>query len=54
MPQGIEGMIPYRGRVADVLHQFVGGLRFALGYTGSRDVAQFQVRNQIASVPGAR
>ncbi|NLF94330.1 MAG: IMP dehydrogenase, partial [Oligosphaeraceae bacterium] len=42
VPQGIEGMIPYRGLVADVLKQYIGGLRFSLGYCGARNIAQLQ------------
>ena len=53
VPQGIEGLIPYRGRVADVLHQYVGGLRFALGYCGSRDVATLQAEARLVHVSAA-
>ncbi|MBN2448792.1 MAG: IMP dehydrogenase [Lentisphaeria bacterium] len=42
VPQGIEAMIPYRGYLADVLHQYVGGLRFALGYCGARTIPELQ------------
>lgn len=42
VPQGIEGLVPYRGRVADVLHQYIGGLRFALGYCGARTLSELQ------------
>jgi len=38
VPEGIEGMVPYKGPVADVLFQIVGGLRSAMGYTGSPDI----------------
>ena len=34
VPEGIEGQIPYKGEVAGVIHQLVGGLRAAMGYTG--------------------
>ena len=37
VPEGIEGRVPFRGRLADVAHQLVGGLRAAMGYTGARD-----------------
>jgi len=53
VPQGIEGMVPYRGRVADVLHQFVGGLRFALGYAGARNVAELQSKVRFVRVSPA-
>jgi len=38
VPEGIEGMVPYKGPVGDVLYQIIGGLRAAMGYTGSPDV----------------
>ena len=37
VPEGIEGQVPYKGPVASVLHQLVGGLRAAMGYVGARD-----------------
>ncbi len=37
VPEGIEGRVPFRGGLSDVAHQLVGGLRAAMGYTGSRD-----------------
>ena len=42
VPEGVEGRVPYRGPVANIIHQLVGGLRAALGYTGSRSVAELQ------------
>ena len=53
VPQGIEGLIPYRGRVADVLHQYAGGLRFALGYSGARTLAELQKKAVIIRVTAA-
>lgn len=41
VPQGIEGLVPFRGPVADVIHQFVGGLKYACGYIGARNIAEF-------------
>ncbi|MBX7491337.1 IMP dehydrogenase [Helicobacter turcicus] len=38
VPEGIEGRVPYRGRIADVIHQMLGGLRSSMGYLGSRDI----------------
>ena len=38
VPEGIEGMVPYKGPVADVLYQIVGGLRSAMGYVGAPDI----------------
>jgi IMP dehydrogenase len=42
VPEGIEAQVPYRGPVANVLHQLIGGLRAAMGYTGNRDIAGMQ------------
>lgn len=53
VPQGIEGMIPYRGLVADVVHQFAGGLRFSLGYCGCRTISEMQKRARFVRVTPA-
>jgi IMP dehydrogenase len=42
VPEGIEGRIPFRGPLSQVVHQLVGGLRSGMGYTGSRTVADLQ------------
>ncbi len=42
IPEGIEGRVPYRGPLADVTHQLVGGLRAAMGYTGSHTISRLQ------------
>jgi IMP dehydrogenase len=42
VPEGIEGRVPYRGPVADVLYQMVGGIRSGMGYCGSADFAELQ------------
>ena len=42
VPEGIEGQVPYKGAVATVLHQMVGGLRAAMGYTGNATVAEMR------------
>ena len=39
VPEGVEGRVPYKGAVADILHQLVGGLRSAMGYVGAPDLA---------------
>jgi IMP dehydrogenase len=40
VPEGIEGRVPYKGPVSDVIFQLVGGLRSGMGYVGARDIAQ--------------
>ncbi len=42
VPEGIEGMVPYKGPVGDVIFQMVGGLRSAMGYTGSPTIADLK------------
>lgn len=42
VPEGVEGMVPYRGVLADVVYQMVGGLRAAMGYCGTPDVVSFR------------
>jgi IMP dehydrogenase len=42
VPEGVEGRVPYKGTVANVLHQLVGGLRAAMGYTGNATIAEMQ------------
>jgi IMP dehydrogenase len=44
VPEGIEGQVPYRGPVAQIVHQLVGGLRAAMGYTGNATLAAMQRR----------
>ncbi len=38
VPEGIEGRVPYRGKIADIVHQMLGGLRSSMGYLGSKDI----------------
>jgi IMP dehydrogenase len=42
VPEGVEGMVPYRGVLSDVVYQMVGGLRAAMGYCGTADVNTFR------------
>jgi len=44
VPEGIEGRVPYKGSVANIIHQLVGGLRAAMGYTGNPTIADMQRR----------
>ena len=47
MPEGIEGQVPYKGPVASVLHQLIGGLRASMGYTGARTLAEFHDARRV-------
>ena len=42
VPEGVEGRVPHKGPVGNIVHQLVGGLRAAMGYTGSRTIADMQ------------
>ena len=42
VPEGIEGQVPYKGPAENVIHQLVGGLKSAMGYTGNKDINQMQ------------
>ena len=53
VPEGVEGQVPYKGPVANVVHQIVGGLRAAMGYTGAKDVPAFQRQAKFVRITGA-
>ena len=53
VPEGVEGQVAYKGPVANVVHQIIGGLRAAMGLTGSKDVADFHKRAQFVRITGA-
>ncbi len=53
VPEGIEGQVPYKGSVSVVLHQMVGGLRAAMGYTGNRTVAEMRANCAFVRITGA-
>src|SRR5205823_7426009 len=50
VPEGIEGRVPFKGAVADTIHQFVGGIRSGMGYLGARTVAELQERAQFIRI----
>ena len=53
VPEGIEGQVPYKGSAAAVIHQLVGGLRAAMGYTGNATVAEMRGGCQFVRITGA-
>ena len=53
VPEGVEGRVPYKGSVGNVVHQLVGGLRAAMGYTGHHDIAEMQTGCGFRRVTGA-
>ncbi len=53
VPEGIEGRVPYKGPVSSVIHQLVGGMRAAMGYTGSATLKEFQTRAEFIKITAA-
>jgi len=53
VPEGIEGQVPYKGPVATVIHQMVGGLRAAMGYTGNATVEEMRAGANFVRITGA-
>jgi len=53
VPEGIEGRVPYRGTVAGMIHQLVGGLRAGMGYVGCRTIAQLHGEARLIRVTPA-
>ncbi|HYM32241.1 MAG TPA: IMP dehydrogenase [Candidatus Cybelea sp.] len=53
VPEGIEGRVPYKGPASVVIHQLVGGLRAAMGYTGTGSIAQMQREAQFVKITNA-
>jgi len=53
VPEGVEGQVPYKGPVATVVHQIIGGLRAAMGYTGCGTIADFHKKAEFVRITGA-
>lgn len=53
VPEGIEGQIPYKGHVSDVLFQLIGGLRASMGYCGTPDIKTMNEETQFIEITGA-
>jgi IMP dehydrogenase len=53
VPEGIEGQVPYKGPVGQVLHQLVGGLRASMGYVGAATLAELQSKVQFVRITNA-
>jgi len=53
VPEGVEGRVPYKGPAANVIHQLVGGLKAAMGYTGNRTLPEMQTRCRFLRITGA-
>src|SRR5579864_8267902 len=53
VPEGVEGRVPHKGPVANVVHQLVGGLKAAMGYTGNKTIADMQRNCKFVRITGA-
>ncbi len=53
VPEGIEGMVPYRGKMSGVIHQLVGGLRASMGYLGAKNLKDFRENAEFVEITTA-
>ena len=53
LPEGIEGQVPYKGPASNVLHQMIGGLRAAMGYTGNLTINDMRTKCDFVKISGA-
>ena len=53
VPEGVEGRVPYKGPVSAVIHQLIGGLKAAMGYTGSADIKSLQGGTRFLRITNA-
>lgn len=53
VPEGIEGQVPYRGPLASVVHQLIGGLRSSMGYAGAADIAGLKEKGRFVRITAA-
>jgi IMP dehydrogenase len=53
VPEGIEGMVPYKGSVASIIQMVVGGLKSGMGYAGCRTIEELQQRARFIKISAA-
>ena len=53
VPEGIEGRVPYKGPMSSIIHQMLGGVRAAMGYTGCADMSEFRTKPEFLRVTAA-
>ncbi|HEY5654354.1 MAG TPA: IMP dehydrogenase [Woeseiaceae bacterium] len=53
VPEGIEGRVPYKGGMVAIVHQLIGGVRAAMGYTGSRNIDEMRSKPKFVRITGA-
>jgi len=53
VPEGIEGRVPYRGQISDIVHQLIGGLRAGMGYLGCATLGELRVKTKMVRITSA-
>ncbi|MDO9549330.1 MAG: IMP dehydrogenase [Candidatus Marinimicrobia bacterium] len=53
VPEGIEGIVPYKGPLQDTVHQLMGGLRASMGYCGAKDIGEMQAKAEFIKITSA-
>jgi IMP dehydrogenase len=53
VPEGIEGRVPYKGHLHDVVYQMIGGLRSAMGYCGARNIEEMKLKTKFILMTNA-
>ena len=53
VPEGIEGMVPFKGAVQETIHQLIGGVRSSMGYCGAKSIMDFYKKAQFIRITGA-
>ena len=53
VPEGIEGRVPYRGKLSDSVFQFIGGLRASMGYCGAENIEEMRTKTQFIRMTAA-
>jgi len=53
VPEGIEGQVPFKGAAGDIVHQIVGGIKAAMGYTGAASIEELQEKSQFVQITNA-
>lgn len=53
VPEGVEGRVPYRGQVSDIIYQLVGGLRSSMGYCGMKNIEELRTKSEFIKITNA-
>ncbi len=53
VPEGVEGQVPYKGQLSDVIYQMMGGLRSGMGYVGAHDLAELREKARFVRISNA-